>query len=116
MTVDPLEIPNPIVVQTTVAAEADAQTFARGLVERGFAACVQWTPITSMYRWQGKIEQSNEWQLTIKTIPSRVQDVIGWLQRHHTYTNPEILVLGVVQTSAAYARWVTEATMEDNTT
>jgi uncharacterized protein involved in tolerance to divalent cations len=47
MTVDPLEIPNPIVVQTTVAAEADAQTFARGLVERGFAACVQWTPITS---------------------------------------------------------------------
>ena len=57
-----------LVVVTTTEKEEDAARLARLLVERELAACVQVIPrITSIYRWQGKVEEAGESLLFIKT-------------------------------------------------
>ena len=46
-----------IQVTTTTEKREDADRIARTLVERRLAACVQIVgPITSVYRWKGKVE------------------------------------------------------------
>ena len=51
-----------IQVLTTVESEQEAERISAALVDRRLAACVQVLgPISSRYRWQGKVEQAQEW-------------------------------------------------------
>ena len=68
-------------------------------------------PITSTYRWQGKIETGEEWQCWAKTrgeLFARVEEAI---RRIHPYEVPEILAVPVVAGSARYLAWL-EAEIE----
>ncbi|HJU62751.1 MAG TPA: divalent-cation tolerance protein CutA, partial [Candidatus Binatia bacterium] len=57
-----------IVVYVTAGSLDEADRLARVLVEERLAACVNRIgPIQSVYRWQGKLEQSEEQLLIIKT-------------------------------------------------
>lgn len=100
-----------IQVVTTTATQEDAQRIAQGLIESRLAACVQIVgPITSTYRWQGKIETAQEWQCVAKTrreLYARVEEAI---RRWHPYEVPEILALPLVAESPDYARWLDEQT------
>jgi periplasmic divalent cation tolerance protein len=100
-----------IQVVTTTATQADAQRIAQMLVESRLAACVQIVgPITSTYRWQGKIETAQEWQCVAKTrrdLYARVEEAI---RRAHPYEVPEILAMPIVAESPDYARWLDEQT------
>jgi periplasmic divalent cation tolerance protein len=55
-------------VLTTVSSEEEATKIGGDLLERRLVACVQTIgPITSRYRWRGKLEEEREWQLLAKT-------------------------------------------------
>ena len=96
-----------VVVLTTLGADADAAALARTLVEERLAACVNvLPPMTSLYRWQGTVEQEREQQLVIKTTPERVPALEARLQALHPYEVPELLVLPAAGGSAAYLEWV----------
>ena len=57
-----------ISVQTTMNSKEGAQKIAEAIVRRRLAACAQVSgPITSTYRWEGELEQSEEWVCTAKT-------------------------------------------------
>ena len=96
-----------IQVVTTTALREEAERIARELVETRLAACVQIVgPITSTYRWQGKIETDEEWQCWAKTrgdLFARVEEAI---RRIHPYELPEILAMPIVAGSAAYLAWL----------
>ena len=97
------------IVLTTIGADADATTLARTLVEERLAACVNLLPpMTSVYRWQGKVEQDREQQLVIKTASDRVADLRARLRQLHPYELPEFLVLDATG-SEAYLAWVGES-------
>jgi len=86
---------------------------ARTLVEERLAACVSiLTGVTSVYRWQGGVEQDGEQQLLIKTTPDRLAALEARLQELHPYDVPELLVLDVEQGGAAYLAWVHESVAE----
>ncbi len=93
-------------VQTTVADEQQADRLARRLVEQNLAACVQALPISSTYRWQGKIEQGREILLLIKTTAARVAAVQETVDREHPYEVPEILTMDIDDVTGPYAAWV----------
>ena len=100
-------MPQYIQVVTTTARRAEAEEIAYSLIDERLAACVQIVgPITSVYRWEGKVETSEEWQCLIK---SRA-DLLGRLQesirRVHSYQVPEILALPVLEGNADYLRWM----------
>ena len=57
-----------IQIVTTTERREDADRIAQALVEARLAACVQVVgPITSTYRWRGKIETAQEWQCWAKS-------------------------------------------------
>lgn len=94
------------VVIVTTATEAEATTLARQLVQAQLAACVQIHPIQSIYRWQGQVQQAQEWQLMVKTRSALFPQVRDCLQEWHSYEVPEIIALPIVDGSAAYLNWL----------
>ena len=100
----------PVIVLTTLGADADAATLARTLVEERLAACVNVLPVmTSTYRWKDAIEHDREQQLVMKTVASRVPALEARLRQLHPYELPEFLVL-TSSGSDAYLRWLGEST------
>jgi periplasmic divalent cation tolerance protein len=96
-----------IQVVTTTGQREDAERIARELVESRLAACVQIVgPITSTYRWQGKIEVAEEWQCWAKSRRELYDEVERAIRRLHTYEVPEILALPVLAGSADYLAWL----------
>ncbi|OIQ02031.1 MAG: divalent-cation tolerance protein CutA [Zetaproteobacteria bacterium CG06_land_8_20_14_3_00_59_53] len=97
------------IILTSVDDASTAKTLALGLIEAHLAACVQISPAgTSMYRWNNALEESSEFYLSIKAPVDRMQDITGWLQQHHPYDIPEIVILEA-QAASAYARWVQQS-------
>jgi periplasmic divalent cation tolerance protein len=97
------------IVLTTLGADADAAAIARTLIDERLAACVNiLPPMTSVYRWQGKVEQDREQQMVIKTAADRVNALQARLRQLHPYELPEFLVLDATG-SDAYLAWVGES-------
>jgi len=96
-----------IQVITTTERKEDAGAIARWLVENRLAACVQVSgPITSTYRWQGKIETAEEWQCSAKTLRKLYEPVEQSIRRMHPYDVPEILAIEIVAGSQSYLTWL----------
>ena len=55
------------IVLVTAGSIEEAEAIATSLVNSQLAACVSLVPIQSIYTWQGKLHQEQEWQLIIKT-------------------------------------------------
>jgi periplasmic divalent cation tolerance protein len=97
-----------IVVLSTCGSEEEAARIARKLVEERLAACVNLIPrIRSFFRWQGKVEDSVEWLMVIKTSRGRFEALRTVLEAAHSYELPEVLALPVVDGSPNYLAWLT---------
>ena len=95
------------IIQTTLPGswlEAEVGAFCQQVLEVG-AACVQHSPIHSIYRWEGKIEASAEWHLQIKVDPTKRDTVISTLEKQHPYEVPQI-VWSTVESTDTYSSWV----------
>lgn len=94
-------------VTFTVGAVDEAERLSALLVDAGLAACAQTLgPITSRYRWEGKVESATEWLVVVKTTGGRADDVVAAIVEAHSYDVPEVLVTPVVAGNAAYLSWV----------
>ena len=101
---------NLIQVHTTAGTEQEAYAIARLLVERGLAACAQVSgPVTSHYRWNGKVEESSEWQCTAKTTAAAFPAVESAIRETHSYDMPQIVAMSILLASADYAQWVADS-------
>jgi periplasmic divalent cation tolerance protein len=102
--------PDAVIVLTTWPADKDPLAFARLLIDERLAACVNLLPpMTSVYRWQGDVQEDPERQLIIKTTRARVDEVIDRLRARHPYELPECLVLPIERGGAAYLTWLSES-------
>jgi periplasmic divalent cation tolerance protein len=100
-----------VLVLTTLGADADALTLARTLVEEHLAACVNvLPPMTSVYRWRGRIEEDQERQIVMKTTRRQVPALELRLRQLHPYELPEFVVLATSGGSEAYLGWLVEST------
>ncbi len=103
------------IVLTTCANYADATSIARKLVGAKLAACVNIVPnITSIYRWQGAIEESNEWLLIIKTSDSLVGKLKVELPKIHPYEVPELIAIAIKDCAESYLRWLASELDSEN--
>ncbi len=94
-------------VHTTVDDRELAEHIAGELVSRQLAACVQIVgPITSVYRWHGKVETSTEWLCLIKTTRARYAALEAAISRLHRYEVPEIVAVAIEDGSASYLDWL----------
>lgn len=96
-----------IQVATTVATEKQAGDIAGLLVEQRLAACVQVVgPITSHYRWQGKIETSGEYLCLAKSRAALYPEIEAAIKTTHPYEVAEIIALPIIAGSKEYLTWL----------
>lgn len=95
---------------TTTGRRAEAEALGRGLVESGLVACAQVSgPITSLYRWNGAVETTEEFRLTLKFAASRQAEIEAWVRAHHSYEIPQWLCVAADAVSKNYLNWVMQA-------
>jgi periplasmic divalent cation tolerance protein len=96
-------------ITTTTGARDDAERIAVELVERRLAGCVQIAgPIRSTYRWQGKVENADEWLCIAKTERGQLAAIEQLLATLHPYEVPELIATPIVDGGAAYLKWLAE--------
>lgn len=96
-----------LVVLTTVANAAEAESLAEKIVSAKLAACAQIMPqITSIYFWEGKIQKESEQLLIIKTLPEKFEKLERFIRENHSYEVPEIVSLPVEKVSEGYLAWM----------
>ena len=100
-----------LTVLTTTASEEKARELAAGAVRERAAACAQISaPVTSVYRWEGAVQNDPEWQVLFKTSSARYDALEAYLHRTHDYDVPEIIATPVVRGGEGYLAWVEEET------
>jgi periplasmic divalent cation tolerance protein len=97
-------------VLTTLPDRDAALALARALVEARLAACVQVVDgLTSIYHWEGRVEENAECQLVAKTTPALAPALGARIRELHPYQVPEILTLDSMA-SEAYGAWIRRET------
>lgn len=100
-----------ILVLCTCPDETSADLISTRLLESRLAACInQLQGLTSVYRWQEKIERAREIQLIIKSRAELFEPLRQCILDHHPYEVPEILALPTSQGHQPYLDWLTQET------
>jgi periplasmic divalent cation tolerance protein len=98
---------NFIQIATTTATRDEAEQIARMLVDARLAACAQVAgPVKSVYHWQGKVEEGDEWLCTLKTREDLFSKVESAIREVHSYQCPEIMATPIVAISDDYRAWL----------
>ena len=97
----------PLVVLMTAGSQEEAERIAEALVAEMLAACVNVVPgVTSIYRWEGKVQRDQEWLLVAKSRRDMLDRLVERVQALHSYDVPEIIALPLAGGSEPYLRWL----------
>ena len=109
-----LEMENEFIIVLTTEADLEkAQDLSKTLLEKRYAACVSFWEIKSNFFWKGKLEQSKEVQLLIKTTKKTLQILLETIQKKHSYQIPE-LIYWKASASNSYGTWLDQVTNSKN--
>jgi periplasmic divalent cation tolerance protein len=76
-------------------------------VEERLAACAQVVgPVSSTYRWNGKVELAVEWYCNLKTTKTRLSALKQRIRELHPYEVPEIVAIRIQDGDVDYLKWI----------
>lgn len=90
----------------TLDSEEMAKKISLDLIENRLAACTNIFPVSSVYRWDGEIQQDREAILIVKTKSGMREKIEACMKRHINYTNC-IAEIDVESINPAYGSWLT---------
>ncbi|KXJ72830.1 divalent-cation tolerance protein CutA isoform X2 [Aedes albopictus] len=86
-----------------------AKELARKLIEHKLAACVNIIPgLTSIYQWEGKMNEDQEILLMIKTRTSRVDELSKFVRENHPYSVAEVITVPIENGNPPYLDWLSK--------
>jgi periplasmic divalent cation tolerance protein len=98
-------------VYITAKDKAQALTIGRALVEERLAACIHvWDGMTSVYRWQGVVEEATEAVLIAKTTESQIPAIVDRVKALHSYACPCVVAWPLETGNPAYLDWIEKET------
>jgi periplasmic divalent cation tolerance protein len=96
----------------TTKDKAEAVKIGKALVEEKLAACVNILEgMTSIYFWEGKLNQEQECVLIVKTKALLIDKVIKQVKKLHSYSNPCVVSLPIENGSSNYLKWLSGNTI-----
>ncbi len=99
------------VIYVTTASREEALTIGRTLVIDRLAACANvLPPITSVYRWQGAVEEDGEVALIVKTREALVDAVVAKVKELHSYECPCVVSLPITAGNPDFLAWIIDET------
>jgi len=96
-----------IVILITTKDKKEANKIAQGLLQDKLIACANIIGgIQSLFWWQGKIDSSKEILLVLKSKKSLFKKIFAKVKSLHSYQNPEIIAMPIVDGSKEYLNWI----------
>ncbi len=97
-------------IYVTLNTADEARTIGRSLLERRLANCVNFFPITCMYRWAGEITEESEVVLIVKTRDDAYDEVANVIKSSITYTNC-VAEIAVSRNTPEFLAWLERETV-----
>ena len=88
--------------------ETTARDIVGRLLEERLIACANIFPISSMYRWEGVVQNESEWVSLVKTSLELEKQVESAVLKIHPYETPCILRMEV-RANEAYEKWIVDS-------
>ncbi len=96
-----------MIVSTTVEQKTDAEKLLKFLFEERLIGCAQISgPVQSYYRWEGEMENSAEYILSVKTMDYHLTKVVNTISQNHPYDVPEITAKKLDYVNEPYSSWL----------
>lgn len=103
-----------LVVLVTTPNRREALRIAKAAVGKKLAACGNViTSVTSIFRWKGRVQNSREGLLIMKTSVRRYSALARLVRSMHSYDVPEIIAMPVEKGFDPYLEWVHKETATD---
>jgi periplasmic divalent cation tolerance protein len=104
-------MPSVFQVESTTDSREEAKRLADALVEKRLAACVQVVgPISSTFRWEGRVQEAEEFLLLCKVPAECLDAAMALIEELHSYDIPEVLAFEIARGSRSYLEWVAAET------
>lgn len=97
------------IIYITAGDIEEAKRIGRKLVEERLAACVNIFPVSSIYRWDNKVEEGNEFGIIVKTRTAKVEQVEKRVKELHSYDVPCVVSFKMDHGSKDYLKWINES-------
>ena len=96
-----------VMIYVTASGEEEARKIGRALVEQRLAACANVLPgVTSIYWWQGKVEEGPEASLILKTTADKVEALTARVRELHSYAMPCVVALPISGGNPDFFTWI----------
>jgi periplasmic divalent cation tolerance protein len=96
-----------VVVIITTPNKEEAVKIVRSLLKEGLIACANIVgPVSSLFWWQGKIDEENEFLVFMKSHKSLFERLSERVKEIHSYDVPEIIALPIIEGSPTYLDWL----------
>ena len=93
-----------LILFTTISNKYCAEKIARKLIKLKLAACVSIKEINSFYVWDENIQNDNEYEITIKSKPEKLNNLIEFLKIETGYEIPQIIYKNF-ESEKSYYEW-----------
>ncbi len=100
----------PIMIISTYPNKKSITSIANQLVKKKLVACVNITKISSIYSWEGKIENSSEFIAIFKTTYKNKKILKEKIKETHPYQVPEIAEIDISSINQPYLKWLIDST------
>ena len=97
------------IVYITAGDMEEARKIGKKLVEERLVACVNLFPITSIFRWQGSIDEAKEVAIVAKTKAGKLKDIENRVKELHSYDVPCVVSFKMDEGSKDYLDWIGES-------
>ena len=95
-----------VFVYTTCGSEDEVKKLSRILIEGKYAACIDYWPVSSIYRWEGEVVKMSHFMIMATTFEKNLADVEHLISNNHTYSVPLIAGVDVRRVNPAYKEWM----------
>ncbi len=96
-----------VVVIITTPHKEEAVKIVRSLLKEKLIACANILgPVSSLFWWQGKIDEENEFLVFMKSNKSLFKRLSERVTEIHSYDVPEIIALPIIEGSPPYLDWL----------
>ena len=97
-------------VYVTFPNEKTANKICEAVITEKVATCANIFPVSTVYRWKGRLEKNREHVAMIKTRSDLVKKVAEKVREMHPYEVPCIVAFDISKGSKPYLDWISENT------
>lgn len=97
----------PILIYITTSNTEEAKTLSQILIDKKLIACSNILhKMNALYMWEGKVENSDECVLILKTFKEKYSEIENVVLENHSYEIPCLLTVKLENVNEQYLNWM----------